>query len=102
VEDLREIKETVRILVSDVSTLKTQVALTMQGQEQHQERVREFIARNEIESHSQTIKLDQLIRESGEWKGARKLFNLAWAGVLGVAAIVGVWAAWIGAHAKGL
>jgi hypothetical protein len=109
-----DIRKTVDGLVTDVNSLKaghvalaSDVALLRQGQQEYQRYILDYVKRSDDGREEQKIhldkqdqKLDLLILESAEWKGARKLFSAAWAVVLGVSALLGTVIAWLTMHAK--
>jgi hypothetical protein len=102
-----ELRAIVSSLVVDVQALKMDMALTKQGQEDYQARVLDWIRRQDEglklqDKHlmEQDAKLNRLLSNDEQWAGARKLFALAWGGLIGTAAIIAAWANWISAHAS--
>ncbi len=102
------LRETVKSLVTDVAELRdttgkmqTDLALTRQSQNEYQQRVTEYMLRSDLGREQTNKKLDLLVQSDHEWAGARKLFAIAWAGVLGAAAIWAAWSAWVTASVAG-
>lgn len=96
------LRQTVRSLVTDVAELKTKLALTMQGQKIHQERVQEFIAESKINYDDQNKKLDRLLKDNDNWAFAKKLVVSSASFVAVVAAVVSAYCVWITTHAKAM
>jgi len=95
VSDVTELKINMKSLSEDTSTLKMDVALTRQAQETFRQNVTEYMTRSDLGRVAMNTKLDQLLNSDIQWAFVRKLFTIGWSGVLGLAAILAAWSAWV-------